>query len=221
MQVRDCRARLGRFLGRYLPVFYRQEQRGHAAGFVRGLLSGIERQAVEPSARQAGIPRKNLQLLLGQGARDDQAVGSAMRRHVAEVLGRPDGIIVLDCDVPHNTDVRDPEGDRPAKKPGRYARPRAVPFLGAGEWAAGLPAGRRTRPTIRDGTGGPLAEVVRVRSQRHRIERVFEEAEGEVGLGHSEVQRLGGPASPRPPEPAGVVVLDPRAGAGRGEKPRR
>jgi len=95
-EVRACRDHLTRFLKRYLPGFYRQEQRGHASAFVRGLLSGLERKSVEPIARQAGIPRKNLQMVVGQGAWDDQAVTSEMRRHVAEELGEPDGVIVLD-----------------------------------------------------------------------------------------------------------------------------
>jgi SRSO17 transposase len=34
----------------------------------------------------------------------------------------------------------------------------------------------------------PLAELVRVRSQRHRVERVLQEAKGEVGLAHYEVR---------------------------------
>ena len=56
--LRGCRGRLTRFLERYLPLFYRREQRGHAAAFVRGLLSGLERKSVEPIAGAAGIPRK-------------------------------------------------------------------------------------------------------------------------------------------------------------------
>ena len=354
--VRDCRAHLARFLNRYLPSFYREEQRGHAAAFVRGLLSGLERKSVEPIARQAGIPRKNLQMFVGQGAWDDQAVGSEMRRHVAQELGEPAGVIVLDpsgfpkkgddscgvarqwcgrlgkidncqlgvflayvsskghapldrrlylpkdwaedparrqachvpeevayqktweiaadllarsgaevphgwvvgddefgrasefrewlrergeryvLDVPCNTTIRDPEGDRPAKKPGRYGKRREVPFCRADTWAANLPADRWTKLTIREGTKGPLvveavaapilarrdrrvgdeerllvirtvgpvpevtyalsnaaaevplAELVGVRSQRHRVERVFQEAKGEVGLSHYEVR---------------------------------
>ena len=39
--VRGCRDHSTRFLKRYLPLFYRQEQRGHAGAFVRGLLSGL------------------------------------------------------------------------------------------------------------------------------------------------------------------------------------
>ena len=37
--VRGCRDRMTRFLKRYLPLFYREEQRQHAAAVVRGLLS--------------------------------------------------------------------------------------------------------------------------------------------------------------------------------------
>lgn len=354
--VRDCRAHLTRFLKRYLPRFYRQEQRGHAAAFVRGLLSGLERKSVEPIARQAGIPRKNLQMFVGQGAWDDEAVTSEMRRHVAEELGEPDGVIVLDpsgfpkkgeascgvarqwcgrhgkidncqlgvflayvssrghapldrrlylpkdwaddpvrrdaghvpddvtyrrtweiaaallarsgaevphgwvtgddefgrasefrallrergeryvLDVPCNTTIRDLDGRRPPRKTGRRSPGRRVPFRRADTWAAALPADRWTRLTIRGGDKGPLeveavvarvraklgrrigpeerllvirsrdakpeltyslsnaspevplTEVVGVRSQRHRVERVFQEAKGEVGLAHYEVR---------------------------------
>jgi SRSO17 transposase len=354
--VRACRDHLTRFLKRYLPEFYRQEQRGHASAFVRGLLSGLQRKSVEPIARQAGIPRKNLQMFVGQGAWDDQAVTSEMRRHVAEELGEPDGVIVLDpsgfpkkgqdscgvarqwcgrlgkkdncqigvflayvssrghapldrrlylpkgwaedperrqachvpedlvyqktweiaaellarggaevphgwvvgddefgrasefrallrsrgeryiLDVPCNTNIRDPEGSRPARKPGRSGKEREVPFVRADTWAASLPAGRWSRLRVRDGDKGPveveavvarvraklgrrigpeerllvirtldvkpevtyslsnataevpLTEMVGVRSKRHRVERVFQEAKGEVGLAHYEVR---------------------------------
>jgi len=139
-------------------------------------------------------------------------------------------------DVPCKTTIRDPEGRRPARKPGRYGKQRAVPFVRADTWAAGLPAGRWTRLRIRDGDKGPLeveaviarvharlgrrvgpeerllvirtpgpkpeltyslsnaaaevalTEVVGTRSKRHRVERVFQEAKGEVGLAHYEVR---------------------------------
>ena len=141
-----------RFLKRYLPLFHRQEQRGHAAAFLQGLLSGLQRKSVEPIARQAGIPRKNLQMFVGQGAWDDEAVAAEMRRHVAEELGEPDGVIVLDpsgfpkkgedsCGVAR--DVVRPagqEGQLPARRlpglrlvPGaRPAGPPALPAPGLG-----------------------------------------------------------------------------------------
>jgi SRSO17 transposase len=94
--VRGCRDRIARFLKRYLPLFYRQEQRGHAAAFVRGLLSGLERKSVEPIASQAGVPRKDLQFFVGCGGWDDERVMAELRRHVREELADGDGLIVLD-----------------------------------------------------------------------------------------------------------------------------
>jgi SRSO17 transposase len=94
--VRGCRDHIARFLKRYLPLFYRQEQREHAGAFVRGLLSGLLRKSVEPIAAQAGVPRKNLQLFVGCGVWDDETVMAELRRHVREELAEPDGVIVID-----------------------------------------------------------------------------------------------------------------------------
>jgi SRSO17 transposase len=355
-EVRGCRDRIAGFLRRYLPLFYRREQRGHAAAFVRGLLSGLERKSVEPIAAQAGVPRKDLQYFVGCGGWDDDKVMAEVRRHVREELADEDGVIVLDpsafpkrgehscgvarqwcgrlgkkencqvgvflaytsaeghapldrrlylpegwvddparrrechvpegvtyrkawelahdmlrshgADVPHkwvvgddefgrasefraalrrdgeryvldvpcNTNVRDLERRRPRRRRAHGGVKREVPFVRVDTWAGGLPAHRWTRLTIRAGDKGPLeveavsarvcarhlrrigpeerllvirtigpepdwtysmtnappeeplAELVRVRSSRHRIEEVFEQAKGEVGLAHYEVR---------------------------------
>jgi SRSO17 transposase len=354
--VQGCGEHLEGFLQRYLPLFARQEQRGHAGAFVRGLLSGLPRKSIEPIAAQAGIPRKNLQYFVGAGAWEDRAVAAELRQHVAQELADPDGILVLDpssfpkkgtdscgvarqwcgrlgkkdncqigvflayvsakghapldaqlylprdwakdaerreathvpedvsyrstwqighellrrcgSDVPHrwvlgddefgrasqfrqrlredrerylldvpcNTTVRDLDRRRSPRRKGRPDPRRATPFVRADAWAAALPAKRWTRVTVRDGTKEPLeveavmtrvrarlgrrigpeerllvvrtlgpeskttyalsnapprvplAELVRVRSQRHRVERVLQEAKGEVGLAHYEVR---------------------------------
>jgi SRSO17 transposase len=354
--VRGCRDHITRFLNRYLPLFYREEQRGHAAAFVRGLLSGLPRKSVEPIAYQAGVPRKDLQLFVGSGGWDDEAVAAEMRRHVREELAEDDGVIVLDpsafpkkgghscgvarqwcgrlgkkdncqvgvflaytsskghapldrrlylpeewvddpgrregchvpadvtyrktweiahdllgrdgpdlphkwvvgddefgrasefraalrgegerymLDVPCNTNVRDLDGRRPPRKKAHKGAKRKVPFVRVDTWARKLPADRWTRLTIRDGAKGPLeveavsarvcarqsrrigpeerllvirtfgpkpdwtysmsnappgeplAELVRARSCRHRVEEVFQQAKGEVGLAHYEVR---------------------------------
>jgi SRSO17 transposase len=94
--VRGCRDHITRFLKRYLPLFYREEQRGHARAFVRGLLSGLPRKSIEPIAAQAGVPRKNLESFVGAGVWDDEKVMAELRRHVREELAEPDGVIVLD-----------------------------------------------------------------------------------------------------------------------------
>jgi SRSO17 transposase len=354
--VRGCRDRMTRFLKRYLPLFYREEQRQHAAAVVRGLLSGLERKTAEPIAREAGIPRKNLQYFVGCGQWDDEAVMAELRAHVREELADPLAVLVIDpsafpkkgtdscgvarqwcgrlgkvdncqvgvflayaapqgyapldrrlylpedwaadaerrkkahvpadvifqerwrmaldlldrcrgdlphawvagddelgraaefrqalrqrgeryvLDVPCNTTVRDLDGRRPPRKKAGVGRKRQVPFRRADTWAARQPAGRWTRLTIRDGEKGPLevealtarvrakqerrigpeerllvvrtlgpgaktdyaltnaaadvplAELVRARSERHRIEQVFQEANGEAGLAHYEVR---------------------------------
>ena len=95
--VRSCRDHITRFLKRYLPLFYRQEQRGHAAAFVRGLLSGLQRKSVEPIAAQAGIPRKNLEFFVGCGIWDDEKVMAELRRHVREAIGDDRAVIVIDA----------------------------------------------------------------------------------------------------------------------------
>jgi SRSO17 transposase len=94
--VRSCRDHLARFLKRYLPKFHRREQRDHAGAYLRGLLSGLQRKSIEPIAGEAGIPRKNLQMFVGQGLWDDDEVISELRGHVVEDLAEPDGVIVLD-----------------------------------------------------------------------------------------------------------------------------
>src|SRR5450631_1164509 len=94
--VRSCRDHITQFLKRYLPLFYREEQRGHAGAFVRGLLSGLQRKSVEPIAAQTGVPRKDLQFFVGCGGWDDEKVMAELRRHVREELAEDDGLIVID-----------------------------------------------------------------------------------------------------------------------------
>jgi len=94
--VRGCRGRLRRFLGRYLPLFYREEQRELAEVVVQGKLSNLQRKTAEPIAYQAGRHRKPVQHFVGAGAWDDEAVQAEVRAHVGAVLGDPEGVPVLD-----------------------------------------------------------------------------------------------------------------------------
>jgi SRSO17 transposase len=94
--VRSCGAALEGFLGRYLPRFYRQEHRDHARTVLRGKLSGLQRKTTEPIAAQAGQERRPLQLFVGAGGWDDQAVRGELRGHVREELGHADAVWVLD-----------------------------------------------------------------------------------------------------------------------------
>jgi len=94
--VRDCTDRLTGFLQRYLPVFYRTEQRQNATTVIRGLLSGLERKTCEPIAIEAGLARKPIQFFVGSGKWDDEAVMAELRTHVREGLAEPEGVVVID-----------------------------------------------------------------------------------------------------------------------------
>jgi SRSO17 transposase len=94
--VRDRTDRLAPFLRRYLPKFYRAEQRVNATRVVRGLLSGLERKTCEPIAIEARLPRKPIQFFVGAGKWDDEAVMAELRAHVREELADPDGVVIVD-----------------------------------------------------------------------------------------------------------------------------
>src|SRR5262245_19922133 len=94
--VRGCRPRLGRFLQRYLPLFYREEQRELAAVVLQGKLSKLERKTAEPIAYLADRPRKPVQHFVGAGCWDEEAVMAELRQHVAEEFADPDAVLVVD-----------------------------------------------------------------------------------------------------------------------------
>src|SRR6478609_4915910 len=96
-EVRGCQDRITTFLQRYLPRFYRAEQRTHAALVIRGLLSGLQRKTCEPIAVEAGVHRKPIQFLVGAGKWDDEAVMAEIRRHVVEELGDGQAVLILDA----------------------------------------------------------------------------------------------------------------------------
>jgi SRSO17 transposase len=94
--VRGCTDRLTGFLQRYLPRFYRLEQRDNATTVIRGLLSGLERKTNEPIAIAAGLARKPIQFFVGAGKWDDEDVMAEVRLHVREELAEPEGVVVID-----------------------------------------------------------------------------------------------------------------------------
>ena len=94
--VQACQDHLTDFLKRYLPLFYRRELRELATLHIRGRLSGLERKTSEPIAQQAGRHRKPVQHFVGAGAWDDEAVMAELRRHVAEEIGEPNGVLIVD-----------------------------------------------------------------------------------------------------------------------------
>jgi SRSO17 transposase len=94
--VGGCAGRLTDFLGRYLPLFGRREQRANATVVVEGLLSGLERKTCEPIAREHGVHRKPVQSFVGSSPWDDEAVMAELRRHVREELADAGAVLVID-----------------------------------------------------------------------------------------------------------------------------
>jgi SRSO17 transposase len=94
--VQSCADRLQLFLRRYLPRFARQEQRRHATTVLAGKLTGLERKTTEPIARQARQDRRPLQLFVGAGGWDDDAVRAELRDHVRADLADRDAVLVVD-----------------------------------------------------------------------------------------------------------------------------
>jgi SRSO17 transposase len=94
--VNACSRHLTPFIQRYLPFFYRKEQRGHADTILRGKLTGLERKTTEPIARQAHQKRRPLQQFVGAGQWSDSDVLDEMRRHVHAELADPKAVLILD-----------------------------------------------------------------------------------------------------------------------------
>src|SRR5260370_237978 len=94
--VKSSGVQLTSFLERYLPIFYREEQREHARLVIEGRLSDLERKTSEPIARLAGRQRNPVQNCGGAGAWDDEAVMSELRSHVGAEIGTDDAVLVLD-----------------------------------------------------------------------------------------------------------------------------
>lgn len=94
--VRQSARRLTQFIQRYLPWFYRDEQRQHAQIILQGKLTGLQRKTTEPIAIEADLKRRPLQHFVGAGGWDDDAVRSELHRHVRDTLGEAEGVLVLD-----------------------------------------------------------------------------------------------------------------------------
>ena len=105
----DVGEELAAYQARFAPLFARREQRGWAEVYLRGLLlADVPRKNVEAMALrllgagpQAARQVRALQQFIGEGAWDDEAILAEHQRLVAETLGEPDGVLILDgSDVP-------------------------------------------------------------------------------------------------------------------------
>lgn len=95
--VAEWQERLGELMERVGPAFTSRKGRERAALYVRGLLSGVARKNGWQLAEQAGdeTPYAMQQFIYRSGWDEDE-VGRLMRARVAEKLGDPDAVLVVD-----------------------------------------------------------------------------------------------------------------------------
>jgi len=81
----------------FSPFFRRREQREWGLQYLHGQLLDLPRKSIEPMA--LALPGGNvraMQQFIGEGAWDDAAMLVAHQRLVAETLGEPDGVLIVD-----------------------------------------------------------------------------------------------------------------------------
>lgn len=88
--------RLEDFMKPFVASYRRREQVSHATTFVQGLCSDLECKNAESIAYQFGLERKAIQHFIGESAWDDAPLRDELVRQVANEIGEPDGVLVLD-----------------------------------------------------------------------------------------------------------------------------
>lgn len=88
--------RLAKFVEPFAALLSRAEQRTHAADYVTGLMSDLERKNVESIAYRHDQDRAPLQHFIGCAVWDHRPLLMELARQVGEDLGEEDGVIVFD-----------------------------------------------------------------------------------------------------------------------------
>jgi SRSO17 transposase len=88
--------RLDQFAIPFAARLRRPEQREHAASYLRGLLSDVERKNAETIAYRHDEDRQGLQTFLGTAHWDHRPLLEELASQVGMTLGEPDGVIVFD-----------------------------------------------------------------------------------------------------------------------------
>lgn len=88
--------RLNDYLSRFHHHFGRHEQLSHLALYCRGRLGPLERKSLEPIALAEGVSPRPLQLFLDKRKWDHEGVLDTFHGIIAEELGSPDGIFIID-----------------------------------------------------------------------------------------------------------------------------
>ena len=94
--IRGLLHRLDGFVESYATSFASPQQRRHAAEYMTGLLSKLERKTSEAIAYLHDQPRRGLQESVGEASWDHEPLLDTLARQVGEDLGEPDAVIVFD-----------------------------------------------------------------------------------------------------------------------------
>ena len=95
--IREWGDELETVAGRLAPHFTRREPRERAVAYVRCLLGNAERKNGWQLAEEMGDPTPDgVQHLLARAIWDADAVRDELLRYVAETLGHPDGVLIVD-----------------------------------------------------------------------------------------------------------------------------
>lgn len=88
--------RLAMFVKPFAELLGQPAQKQHAADYLSGLLSDLERKNVESIAYRHDQDRRNLQHFIGCAVWDHQPLMTELARQVGRELGEEDGVIVFD-----------------------------------------------------------------------------------------------------------------------------
>ena len=99
LSVRDVEGlaeRLVEFMKPYQERIGWASREKHLGAFVAGLVGGTERKSVEPIALAQGVDRRQLQHFVGVSVWDHLPPLGRLQSEVAEELGDPEGVLVVD-----------------------------------------------------------------------------------------------------------------------------
>lgn len=95
-QFASCLDRLNDFMKPFVHSMARRDQRSHATMFVSGLCSDLENKNAESIAYHFDLDRKTMQYFIGQSHWDDAPLREELVIQVAQQLGEPNGVLILD-----------------------------------------------------------------------------------------------------------------------------
>jgi SRSO17 transposase len=93
---RGARERMEKFVQPFANLLRRSAQREHAADYVAGLVSDLDRKNVESIAYRHDQDRRNLQHFIGSAQWGYQPLFTELARQAGQEVGESDGVIVFD-----------------------------------------------------------------------------------------------------------------------------